>query len=119
MPRDVREFHRPADEGAAIELLRRTEPRTAPLVLGPRVPDELYEGVEAAVDLALLGLNYVTEESDHSIRVGALTPFQDLAESALLKGLAGGVLAEAAHLAGGNALRQVASVGGALMHQAM
>jgi CO/xanthine dehydrogenase FAD-binding subunit len=110
----VREFHRPESADAAMRLLRRAEVRTAALLLGPRVPDALLEGVEAAVDLQALGLAGVTVEAGGGLRVGAMTSLQALAESEAARGLAGGILAEAAHLAGGSALRQAATVGGAV-----
>ncbi len=109
----VREFHRPADEAAALDLLSRKSPATAPVWIGPRVPDILHEGIEAAVDLSRLGLSYIRQDSDR-IRIGALTPLQALADSELLRGLAGGIVAEAARLSAGSALRQAATIGGAL-----
>jgi carbon-monoxide dehydrogenase medium subunit len=77
------------------------------------VPEELYAGVEAAVDLSRLGLNYVRQEGD-LIRMGALTPLQAMADSDLLNRVAGGIVAEAARFSAGSALRQAATLGGAL-----
>jgi carbon-monoxide dehydrogenase medium subunit len=112
---NVSEFHRPADETAALSLLSRKSPAAAPAWIGPRVPDKLHDGVEAAIDLARLGLSYVREEAGQ-IRVGAMTPLQELADSDVLRSFAGGIVAEAARLSAGSALRQAATVGSALSH---
>jgi CO/xanthine dehydrogenase FAD-binding subunit len=114
MTDSLREFHRPESTGEAMRLLRRAEVKTTVLMLGPRPPETLLEGAEAAVDLGALGLEGVTAEPDGGLRIGALTTLQALAESEAARGLAGGVLAEAAHLAAGSALRQAATVGGAV-----
>lgn len=109
----LREFHRPAGEDRALELLRRSEVPAAPLMLGPRVPETLYPGAEAAVDLSQLALAYV-REAEGAVRLGAMTPLHDVAESALVRSFASGLLAQAAHLAAGSALRNAATLGGAV-----
>jgi len=115
MPKRIREYHRPADWAAASELLRRTDLRTAPLVLGPRPPASPPADVEAVVDLSRLDLAYITQDEKGVLHVGALTPLQDLADSPQLKSLANGILSEAAHLSAHLGLRHVATVGGVLM----
>ncbi len=115
MPKRIREYHRPADWAAASELLRRADPRTAPLVLGPRPPASPPADVEAVVDLSRLDLAYINEDDGGVVHVGALTPLQDLADSPQLKSLANGILSEAAHLSAHLGLRQVAMVGGLLV----
>ncbi len=115
MPKRIREYHRPADWAAASELLRRADPRTAPLVLGPRPPSTPSADVEAVVDLSRLDLAYIHEDGGGVVHVGALTPLQDLADSPQLKSLANGILPEAAHLSAHLGLRQVATIGGVLV----
>jgi len=115
MPKRIREYHRPADWAAASELLRRTDLRVAPLVLGPRPPASPPADVEAVVDLSRLDLAYITQDDKGVSHVGALTPLQDLADSPQLKSLANGILSEAAHLSAHLGLRHVATVGGVLM----
>lgn len=115
MPKRIREYHRPADWAAASELLRRTDLRIAPLVLGPRPPSTPPPDVEAVVDLSRLDLAYVNEDDGGVVHVGALTSLQDLANSPLLKSVANGILSEAAHLAAHLGLRHVATVGGVLV----
>jgi len=114
MPRRLREYHRPTDWASASELLRRTDVRTAPLLLGPRPPLAPPAEVEAVLDLCRLDLAYIAETDGGVLHLGALTPLQDLAESPLLKSRANGILSEAAHLAAHPGLRQVATVGGVL-----
>lgn len=117
MSNKLREFHRPADETAAIELLRRADVVSAALIFGPRVPEDRLAGVEAAVDLARLGLAYIDEDGDGTLRLGALTTLRGLSESALLNSLAGGIVAEAAHVSAASGMRQAATLGGTLLAQ--
>ena len=112
MPKRIREYHRPADWAAASELMRRTDLRTAPLVLGPRPPASPPADVEAVVDLSRLDLAYINEDDGGVVHVGALTPLQDLADSPRLKSIANGILSEAAQLAAHLGLRHVATIGG-------
>ena len=112
MPRDIREYNRPADLAGALESLRHAQP----LVLGPRIATDLYAGVKSVVDLSRLGLSYIKDDAD-LIRIGALTPLQALADSGLLQSLAGGILAQAALFSAGSALRQAATIGGAILGQ--
>ena len=107
----IRDYQRPADTPAALDALR--QPGAAPLAFGPRVPDEPFANMETAVDLSTLNLTYIREEGG-AIHIGAGTSLQDLASSPLLQMHAGGVLAQAARLAAGLGLRQLATLGGVL-----
>lgn len=111
-----REYHRPADLVSALELLRH--PNTAPLLLGPRVPENLYEGAEAVVDLGRLDLAYIHEDAKGALHIGALTPLSTVAESDVIRSRADGLLAKAARVAAASGLRDVATVGGALLTHA-
>jgi CO/xanthine dehydrogenase FAD-binding subunit len=114
MPVNPREFHRPASFDQALELLQRPAQRTRALMPGPRVPDEPFVDVEAAVDLGLLGLDRIEVGVGGFLSLGALASLQAVATHAAVLALAGGILAEAAALAGGNAQRQAATIGGAV-----
>ena len=109
MPIRPGEYHRPADWASARELLRRAPP----LLLGPRVSIPPYGDAEAVVDLSRLDLAYI--KVDDGVRLGALTPLQDLADSPQLQTLANGMLSEAARLTAHYGLRNLATVGGALL----
>jgi CO/xanthine dehydrogenase FAD-binding subunit len=108
-----REYHRPTDWAHVLALLRRKHVRTAALTMGPRVAVDPWREVEALVDLSRLDLAYIREE-EGLIRIGALTPLQDLVESAELQSVANGLLSEAAQYTAHYGLRQLATVGGAL-----
>ena len=110
MPTRVREYHRPKDWAAALKLLRA--PHTAPLVLGPRPSDDPGAGAEAVVDLSTLKLDYVTQSDDGTLHLGALTPLADLAD---LHFPASELLADAVHNTAHYGLRNVATVGGAIL----
>ncbi|MGH2522471.1 MAG: FAD binding domain-containing protein [Anaerolineales bacterium] len=114
MPNRLREYHRPTDLPAALELVRR--PGATALMPGPRIPDEPYSDVEAVVDLSQLDLSYVREE-EGVIRIGALTTLQDLIGPDILRSQVQRLLVEAAELSAASGLRHVATVGGALLAQ--
>jgi CO/xanthine dehydrogenase FAD-binding subunit len=105
-----REFYRPLTVAEAVRLLRR--PAARALMPGPRLPDEPFAGIEAAVDLSALPLNYL-RAAEGRIHIGALTPLQTVADSALLTDSGAGLLVRAALLAAGSALRHLATLGGA------
>ena len=107
----IREYQRPKDLPAAQAALR--QPGTAPLMFGPRLPDEPFAGLEAVVDVSRLDLNYI-RVSESAIRIGAATPLQALAESPEIQAEAHGPLAKAARLVAPLTLHNLATIGGAL-----
>lgn len=109
----TKQFHRPTDLAAAVELLSRTDEHIVPTLVRPRMPVEPYADADAIVDLSRLKLSYITED-EAGIHIGALTPLQDIAQSELLKGIANGIVSEAAELAAHLGLRNIATLGGAL-----
>lgn len=112
MTKRLREYHRPTNLAAALELLRR--PHTAPLMLGPRVPLNLYEGLEAVIDLSQLSLDRVTE-SGATVQIGPLVTLQTVADSEILSRHHLGLIAAAARQAVASGLRQATTIGGALL----
>lgn len=115
MPTRVREYHRPPDWANALKLLRRPDIHTAPLVVGPKPPLEPNVEVEAVVDLSRLALAYVTQSDDETIHLGAMTPLQDLIDSPLLSSPANSLLPQATHHVAHYGLRNLATVGGAVL----
>jgi CO/xanthine dehydrogenase FAD-binding subunit len=109
----ITEIHRPTDLAAAAELLSRTDEHIVPVAVSPRMPVEPYAEADAVVDLGRLKLSYITED-EAGVHIGALTPLQDIVESELLKGVANGIVCEAAGLAAHLGLRNIATLGGAL-----
>ena len=109
----LKEFHRPADQFEAVALLQRSDVRALPVIPSPR-PEPLDRlGAEAVVDLSQLNLSYV-KLGVTGLALGALTPLQNLVESAPLQALAGGIVPEAARLTAHFGMRHWASVQGAL-----
>lgn len=113
MPAQIREYQRAPTTAAALALLQRTHIQSAPLIVSPRPPDEPFGVADAVVDLQALGLDYLIFEDDH-LRIGGMTPLQKLVEAPVTQDLADGVLAQAAYLAAHFALRNLATLAGAL-----
>ena len=116
MPKQLQEYHRPADWETAQEILARQDLRAAPLFLSPR--PQAFEDwpVDAIVDLSRLGLDTIKEESGF-IKLGVLVSLQTIVESTLLKSHFHGILSECAEFSGTLGLRNHANLGGALMDQ--
>ena len=114
MPSRLRNYHRPADLQSAQKLLQRADSRAVPLNTSPRPPLDAYRDVDAVVDLSQLKLNTIKEDGD-TICMGGMTPLQEIADSALLRAQAGGVLCQAARLAAHLGLRNVTTLGGAIL----
>ncbi|HSN74319.1 MAG TPA: FAD binding domain-containing protein [Anaerolineae bacterium] len=122
------EYLRPKTLDEALTLLRRPGMRTVPLAGGawlvPRlrgdvdVPEPLEEPVDAVVDLADLGLSFIELEGqpgDGSLRLGATTTLEQMADSAVCRQLASGILAQAAQREAPINQRNAATVAGAVL----
>jgi CO/xanthine dehydrogenase FAD-binding subunit len=122
------EYLRPRTLDEALALLRRPGVRTVPLAGGvwlvPRlrrdveVPDPLDEPVDAVVDLAGLGLSYIEPEGqpgDGWLRLGATTTLEQIADSAVCRQVASGILAQAAQREAPINQRNAATLAGALL----
>lgn len=112
MMRDLQEIHKPTTLADAIALLQ--QPGTVPLAGGTALIAEARRDVRAAVDLSALGLAFI-HESGGAIAIGATTLLADLAESPILRALANGVLAQAAHRSAASVLRNQATAAGTLI----
>ncbi|MBE2233623.1 MAG: FAD binding domain-containing protein [Anaerolinea sp.] len=122
------EYLRPQTLDEALTLLRRPGRRTVPLAGGawltPRlrrdvdVPQPLAEPVDAVVDLADLGLDGIDLEGEPGagwLVLGATTTLAQIADSALCREVAGGILAQAAQREAPVNQRNVATVAGAAL----
>lgn len=110
----LHEYHRPTEHKKAAALLRRKEPTTLPIYLGPR-PTALHErNWDSAVDLSRLGIDFIKQDVDGGIRIGSLAPLQDIVTSPHLQEYAGGLLPRAAGMAAHLGLRNAANMGGVL-----
>jgi carbon-monoxide dehydrogenase medium subunit len=107
------EYYRPDDWSSALAALTKSSRWSSPLTLPPRVPDGLFAGVDAVVDLSRLDLALIRQTNDR-IELGMLVPLQDLATTPWRENAAG-ILAQAAHLAAHPGLRHLATLGGVLL----
>ena len=113
MPAHIREYQRAPDVEHALALLKRETIDTAPLIPGPRMPDDGFPSAASVVDLQELPWDYISREPA-TLRIGGNTRLQTLVENAAVRSVANGVIAEAAALAAPRTLRNVATLAGAL-----
>ncbi len=109
---NLQQVHKPRTIEEALELLK--QPGTFALAGGTALVAERRKDVRALVDLAGLDLAYIRDE-DRSIAIGATTLLEQLFESPILRAVANGVVAEAAHRSAASILRNQATVGGTLI----
>ncbi len=115
MARKIKAYHRPESVEEAASLLRRDKLSTRSTQIGPR-PQAVFErGADEVVDPGRLELRYVRQEADGTVRLGAATPLQQLAEDKILVTLAGGLVAQAARHTAHYGLRNLVTVGGTLL----
>lgn len=113
----LKEYYRPQKLSEALALLQRTDVHTVPLAGGTDLVSQKDALVEAVVDLQELGLDYI-KEGDSFVRLGAVTTLQTMATSPILRALADGVVAEAAHNCAARIVRNMATLGGTLISRA-
>ncbi len=111
---NLREIHKPTTIADALKLLQ--QPGTVALAGGTELIADARQDVRAVVDLSALGLSYIRESSG-AIVIGATTTLADLAESPILRALANGVVAQAAHQSASSILRNQATLGGTLISE--
>jgi CO/xanthine dehydrogenase FAD-binding subunit len=115
------EYHWSEDLDDALILLARTDIKTVPLAGGTYLLSSGDEEIQALVDLRELALAYI-DESAHGtrgrdlLRLGAMTTLQAISDSPLLREIATGILAHAAHASSSSQLiRNSATLGGTLV----
>lgn len=96
----------------AIELLKR--PGTVVMAGASGLVASKRQDVNAVVDLAGLGLDYIRDEQG-AVAIGATTRLSELADSPILRAATDGVVAEAAHASASSLLRNQATVAGTLI----
>jgi len=107
-------YYRPETYGEALELLADPSAEAMPLIVSPKPLDPRLMGAGAFVDLSLLDLNYICESADGEVRIGSLTTLQDVIDSPILNRGAFYLLAQGADLAATPAIRNLASLWGAV-----
>jgi carbon-monoxide dehydrogenase medium subunit len=109
---NLREIHRPTTLTDALKLLQ--QPDTVALAGGTALIADKRRDVRAVVDLSALGLSYI-RESNGTIAIGAMTTLAELAESPILRAMANGVVAQAAHRSAASVLCNQATIAGTLI----
>ena len=109
---NLREIHKPTTLADALKLLQ--QPGTVALAGGTELIAGARRDVRAVVDLSALGLSYI-RESGGAIAIGATTTLAELAESPVLRAVANGVIAQAAHRSAASVLRNQETVAGTLI----
>ncbi len=92
------------------------EPGTAALAGGSGLQASARRDVQAVVDLSGLKLSYI-RENNGAVSIGATTTLSELTESPILRAMANGIIAQAAHRGAASILRNQATVGGTLISE--
>jgi len=109
----VRVFHQPRTVKEAVGLLHNADAKTCVVAGATDLVLRAPRSVTALVDIGRLGLSYVKRDGG-AVRIGATTTLAELQQSAIIRRLANGILAEAAACCGGIQTRNMASIGGNL-----
>lgn len=109
---NLREIYKPTTLADALKQLQ--QPDTVALAGGTELIAGARHDVRAVIDLSVLGLSYI-RESDGSIAIGATTTLAELADSPILRAVANGVVAQAAHRSAASVLRNQETVAGTLI----
>ncbi|MBM3128759.1 MAG: hypothetical protein FJ009_09065 [Chloroflexi bacterium] len=109
---NLHEIHKPTTIADALKFLQ--QPNTVALAGGTQLLADKRRDVRAVVDLSALGLSYIRER-DGAVAIGATTTLAALDESPILRALADGVIAQAAHRSASSILRNQATIAGTLI----
>jgi carbon-monoxide dehydrogenase medium subunit len=109
---NLREIYKPTTLADALKLLQQSD--TVALAGGTELIAGARRDVRAVIDLSALGLSYI-RESKGTIAIGATTTLTELSESPILRALANGVIAQAAHRSAASVLRNQETVAGTLI----
>ena len=109
---NLHEIYKPTTLADALKQLQ--QPDTVALAGGTELIAGARHDIHAVVDLSALRLSYI-RESGGSIAIGATTTLAELAESPILRAVANGVVAQAAHRSAANVLRNQETVAGTLI----
>lgn len=110
---NLREVVRPASVEEAVQRMVAAGGALRPIAGGTATSAFRSREVEGVLDLWSLPLRFVRRDSS-GLRLGATATFGDLVRSDVVRGFAGGALAEAAGRAASTPLRNLITVGGNL-----
>ena len=111
---NLNEIHKPTTLADALTLLQ--QPGTVALAGGTQLLADKRRDVRAVVDLSALGLAYI-REANGAVAIGAMTTLAQITESPILRALANGVIAQAAHHSASSILRNQATIAGTLISE--
>ena len=107
----VEAFYRPASVRQAVRLLQGCKGEARVVAGGTDVVVEADRAVRFLIDITRAGLSYIRVR-DGACVIGATTTISSLEESAIIRGLAGGLIARAAATCGSVQVRNLATLGG-------
>ncbi|MBZ5620947.1 MAG: xanthine dehydrogenase family protein subunit M [Acidobacteriia bacterium] len=111
----VEAFYRPGNIREALRLLQSGKGRARVVAGGTDVAVEADRSIRFLIDITLAGLNYIHRKGN-SCAIGATTTMAEMEGSPVIRGLAGGILAQAASTCGSVQIRNMATLGGNLAH---
>jgi carbon-monoxide dehydrogenase medium subunit len=106
-------FYRPGSIRETLQLLRQGGSHARIVAGGTDIVTQADRSTQFLVDVTHLGLDYV-RRNGKGWAIGATTTLRALEKSAVIRGLAGGILAKAASTSGSIQNRNMATVGGNL-----
>jgi len=112
--RGIRRFHWARDVEEALSLLAAYEGRGALLAGGVDLARSPRDDIEGLIDITRMGYAFV-EGKDGKVRIGATSTLTQVLEHPLARRYAGGVLAEALSRVASPPLRNMATLGGAVV----
>ncbi len=113
-PLDMQTVYRPRTLAEALVYLRQGKTIPYPLAGGTGLLAGPARGVEAVVDLSLLGLDSITDD-EVGLHIGAMATLQALVETPLVAQWADELLRNAAHAAAPSVQRHQRTVGGTVI----
>ena len=112
---NVEAFHRPASVREAVRLLEGGKGRAGVVAGGTDLVVGASGTTRILIDITHAGLSYIRKVGG-TCAIGATTTMAELAASAAIRGLAGGILSGAAAACGSVQIRNVATLGGNLIN---
>lgn len=109
---NLNEIYKPTTLADAVKFLQ--QPGAVALAGGTNLIAERRRDVRAVIDLSGLGLAYIREQSG-AIALGAMTTLAALNDSPMLRALANGIIAQAAHRSVSSILRNQATLAGTII----
>ena len=112
---NVEAFYRPGSIPEALRLFQTGNGAARFLAGGTDLINQADRKVRTLIDLSQLGLSYARKNDDGWV-IGATTTIAELESAAVLRKLAGGILQRAAAQSGPLQVRNMATIGGRLLH---